>query len=73
MKQITLCVFGNGYTEDYNCEVDLAPEDRMLIPNLGDVVSLPGMKAPQVVRYRSFYYSEGRILILLNHDKDREP
>jgi hypothetical protein len=72
MKKVTLCVFGDGYTEPNNCEVDLAPEDRMLIPVLGDVVSLPGMKAPQVVRHRSFYYSESGILIILNHDKDRD-
>lgn len=69
MKQVTLCVFGNGYTEPYNCEIDLSPEDRMLIPTLGDEVTLPGMKVQQVVRSRSFYYSEGRILIVINEDR----
>jgi len=69
VKQVTLCVFGDGYAENNNCEVDLAPEDRMLIPTLGDEVSLPGMKASQIVKSRSFYYSEGRILIILNDDK----
>jgi hypothetical protein len=71
MKQITLCFFGNGYTEPYNCQVDLAPEDRMLIPTLGDEFDLPGMEVSQIVRSRSFCYSEGRILIILNYDKTR--
>jgi hypothetical protein len=43
----------------------------MLIPSIGDEVELPGMKAPQVVRSRDFYYSEKRILIILNDDRSR--
>jgi hypothetical protein len=69
MRQVILCVFGDGYNEPNNCEVDLAPEDRTLIPSIGDEVNLPGMKAPQIVRSRSFNYSEARILIILNDDK----
>ena len=67
MKQVTLCVFGNGYTESYNCEVDLDTEDRMLIPTIGDEIMLPGMKVSQVVRSRSFNYSERRILVVFNN------
>ena len=66
MKRVTLCVFGDGYNESYNCEVDLNSEDQMLIPMIGDEVKLPGMKERQVVRTRSFYYSEERILICFN-------
>lgn len=66
MKQVTLCIFGDGYRQPYNCETDLAPEDRVLIPSVGDEVQLPGMSGPQVVRSRSFCYSESRILIILN-------
>ncbi len=40
MKQVTLCIFGDGYTEPSNCEIDLALEDRTLIPSIGDVVNL---------------------------------
>jgi len=65
-KTVTLCVFGDGHTEPNNCEVDLAPEDRMLIPNIGDEVLLPGMKSSRIVKSRSFYYSQVRILIILN-------
>jgi hypothetical protein len=71
MKQVTLCVYGNGYTEPYNCQIDLAPEDRLLIPSVGDVVGLPGMLTPQVVRSRFFWYTEGGILVILNNDKIR--
>jgi hypothetical protein len=73
MKQVTLCVFGNGYTEPYNCAVEFAPGEQPLIPNVGDEVRLPGMETAQIVRNRSFNYSERGILVLLNYDNKRLP
>ena len=70
MKQVTLCIFGDGYNEPNNCEIDLAPEERTLIPDIGDAIQLPGMKTVQIVRSRNFYYSEGRILIIFNWQQD---
>jgi len=68
MKQVTLCIFGDGYNEPNNCEIDLASEEWGLIPVIGDAVNLPGMKRSQIVRSRSFNYSPTRTLIILNDE-----
>ena len=68
MKQITLCIFGDGYNEPNNCEIDLATEEWDLIPVIVDAVNLPVMKRSQIVKTRSFSYSPTRTLIILNDE-----
>jgi hypothetical protein len=68
MKQVTLCIFGDGYNEPNNCEIDLEAEEWGHIPVIGDAVNLPGMKRSQIVRSRSFNYSPTRTLIILNDE-----
>jgi hypothetical protein len=50
MKQITLCILGDGdgHNEPNNCEIDLAADEWGLILVIGDAVNLPGMKRSQI-------------------------